>query len=394
MKSPTLRAAHVVCLASALLIPAASALAQGGYALDVLYGLDTAGTNIAIAINNAGAVVGATTTFDSSTQLYKRSAWLLVPGNSTPLGFAPPAGYSATMLNAINNNGVVAGFNFEINQSYPHGNSVFSWSPSNGSQTLATPASAYSSYVSGLNDAGSAVGFIETTPLVYSAVVWDATGHASTLAATPSGPTTFANYINNNGQMLVTGADSTSSRDYVWDSQTGYTVLANAPGFSQSVGVALNDGRHGVGYATNDLFGYSGHAIFWSDPQHVVDIGVLAGDASSLAYSVNASDLVVGVSSSALVGAPPHGFLWSADTGMVDLLSLLDPADPLRSHISNLAAYDINDAGQIVGSLSLDGVQRAFVLTPVPEPASWAMLLAGGGCLFGLRGRRRSPACS
>ena len=34
------------------------------------------------------------------------------------------------------------------------------------------------------------------------------------------------------------------------------------------------------------------------------------------------------------------------------------------------AAMDINDAGQIVGSGYYGGVSHAFLLTPVPEPAS------------------------
>jgi hypothetical protein len=40
------------------------------------------------------------------------------------------------------------------------------------------------------------------------------------------------------------------------------------------------------------------------------------------------------------------------------------------------AAYAINDRGQIVGVGTHNGQDRAFLLTPVPEPGTWAMLVA------------------
>jgi hypothetical protein len=74
MNPITRLATHLLGLAAASLATAAPALALPACALTVLNGLDDAGSNIAFAINNVGAMVGATTTRDSDTQLFTRSA--------------------------------------------------------------------------------------------------------------------------------------------------------------------------------------------------------------------------------------------------------------------------------------------------------------------------------
>lgn len=75
---------------------------------------------------------------------------------------------------------------------------------------------------------------------------------------------------------------------------------------------------------------------------------------------------------------------------MVDLNSLIDPLS--GTGWSLLEATDINDAGQIVGTGLYGGLTRAFLLTPVPEPESWAMLLVGLGVIGGIRQRRTAVA--
>lgn len=67
-----------------------------------------------------------------------------------------------------------------------------------------------------------------------------------------------------------------------------------------------------------------------------------------------------------------HAFLFS-NGAMTDLNSLIDPA----SGWGLTSAFDINDAGQIVGSGTMAGQDYAFLLTPIPEPETYAMLLAG-----------------
>jgi hypothetical protein len=44
-------------------------------------------------------------------------------------------------------------------------------------------------------------------------------------------------------------------------------------------------------------------------------------------------------------------------------------------------AFAINSKGQIVGSGSLNGIERGFILTPVPEPSTLLALLWGLGAV-------------
>lgn len=69
---------------------------------------------------------------------------------------------------------------------------------------------------------------------------------------------------------------------------------------------------------------------------------------------------------------------------MADLNTLIDPA----SGWTLFDARDINDAGQIVGTGTISGTQHAFLLTPVPEPETYAMLLAGLA-VIGVSARRK-----
>ena len=74
---------------------------------------------------------------------------------------------------------------------------------------------------------------------------------------------------------------------------------------------------------------------------------------------------------------------------LTDLNSLLD-ADTVNAGWALAAAVDINDNGWIVGYAhnSITGAEHAFLLTPVPEPETYAMFLAGLG-LMGFMARRR-----
>ncbi|TFU00442.1 PEP-CTERM sorting domain-containing protein [Polymorphobacter arshaanensis] len=54
------------------------------------------------------------------------------------------------------------------------------------------------------------------------------------------------------------------------------------------------------------------------------------------------------------------------------------------------APQAINDSGDIVGfGLAPDGFEHGYLLTAVPEPASWAMMIGGFGMIGGALRRRR-----
>jgi hypothetical protein len=46
-------------------------------------------------------------------------------------------------------------------------------------------------------------------------------------------------------------------------------------------------------------------------------------------------------------------------------------------------AHAINDAGEIVGSGTINGQEHAFLLTPVPEPSAFVLTSLGGLLLIG-----------
>jgi probable HAF family extracellular repeat protein len=81
--------------------------------------------------------------------------------------------------------------------------------------------------------------------------------------------------------------------------------------------------------------------------EQLIDLGSLdprPGLADSLGLAVNDQGTVVGSSSDG--EGRYHAFRWQADTGMVDL----NPSCEASS-----IAYDVNDLGEVVGSMSMDG---------------------------------------
>jgi probable HAF family extracellular repeat protein len=105
-------------------------------------------------------------------------------------------------------------------------------------------------------------------------------------------------------------------------------------------------GINEAGQVVGNSLGASGyHAFLWedvngngqSDPGEMTDVGDLGG-AESVAFDINEAGQVVGLSYTA--SGQVHAFLWMLEAGMIDL-GTLGGAYSL--------AYAINDAGQVVG---------------------------------------------
>ena len=102
----------------------------------------------------------------------------------------------------------------------------------------------------------------------------------------------------------------------------------------------------------------------------------------SEAKGINNSGQVVGFSYNV---SGPSAFLWQNGV-MTDLSTV---AGVTGTGWSLTVATAINDAGQIVGyGRNPQGVESAFILTPVPEPEVYLMMGAGV-CLAGVIARRR-----
>jgi probable HAF family extracellular repeat protein len=125
----------------------------------------------------------------------------------------------------------------------------------------------------------------------------------------------------------------------------------------------------------------------------VTDLGTLGGTDSS-GYGINVNGQVTGFAHTS-GNAAQHAFLYDPSSGMVDLNALVDP---LSGWVLS-EGRAINDSGQITGYGSIDGVDHAFLLTPVPEPSTFVLIVSGllsVGMLIGRqrRSRRRDLAQS
>ena len=114
------------------------------------------------------------------------------------------------------------------------------------------------------------------------------------------------------------------------------------------------------------------HAYVWQSG-NMSDLGTLGGN-DSYAFAINEEGQIVGFSETS--NGDLHATIWF--DGMAIDLSDLIPTDSGWDYLCE--AYDINDNGLIVGYGRLNGniFDRAFLLTPIPEPATLSLLAFGG----------------
>ena len=145
------------------------------------------------------------------------------------------------------------------------------------------------------------------------------------------------------------------------------TVLPPAPDGDTSTATDLNDAGLVVGGPAErgvHVVRASGHGFLYDRTTgRMTDLGTVSGYESSVALAVNNAGQVVGFSYQPQNTADVirRAFLFDARTGtMTDLNQLIPPG----SGWVLLDAFDINDAGQIVGRGLQGGAMHAFVLTP------------------------------
>jgi probable HAF family extracellular repeat protein len=360
----------------------------------------------AFAINDAGQVAGYSETLRGGSATFYATRWdARGPAN---LGNIIGGYYSAAR--AINNAGIVGGGSPNRGGfSEPSGyySDATLWRGARATE-LRMPGGRHG-WVGGVNSAGRAVGWGTSRPpgpggnwkdetlagLRASGANWttdDGSTHAGlwngtrmVALRTLGGKNSAAAAINNAGVAVGSSATASGRTHATLWRGASVTDLGTLGG-TTSRAHAINSFGLVAGYAS--LRGdASGHATLWNGSE-TIDLGTLGGRYSQ-AWGLNDAGLAVGASE--IRGAPgARATLWDG-TAAMDLNMLIDPS-VARAGWLLTTAYDINQAGWIVGDAvnRYTGYRHAFMLSPAPEPATVAMLLAGLGLVGAALRRRQS----
>jgi probable HAF family extracellular repeat protein len=326
---------------------------------DVRYGITPIGLpgSMPAGINNSGEVVGY---FTSGGAMH---AFLYSGTGYVDLG---TLGGGSSRAYGINDAGFVVGASANA------AGDTHAFIYANGSMTdIGTLGGSYSS-AAAINNHGQIAGASDGAAFLYT----PGTGMRSLGALSDDG-TSRAQGINDAG--VVVGGSIVGSgplpqfHAFMYTSGGGMTDLGPMNS-SFSVGQAINERGDIVGWlnAGPDL----DHAFLYSAGV-MTDLGTLSGFGTSLAYDINNAGQIVG--SSEVANRESRAILYE-DGAMADLDMLVDPA----SGWTIQSAYAINDQQQIAAwGCNAGGCQalRLDPLSPVPEPQTHAMLMAGLGLL-------------
>jgi probable HAF family extracellular repeat protein len=329
------------------------------------------------AVNNAGQVAG--------NSLFRATIW----NGATPTYLGTLGGneggpyVDGASTYAINNLGQAAG-NSTTGRFYH----AVKWNGTTPTD-LGALGPGHNSAAFAINDAGQVAGFSSASDnSAYHATLWN--GTTPTDLGTLGGLSSLATGINNSGQ--VAGYSTTlagTTHATIWNGTTP-TDLGTLGG-SYSAAFGIND----VGQVVGDSYtsgNAAQHATLWDGTAlHTpTDLGTLFGGRSS-AQAINNVGQVVGFSTlweGHMRNYVPHATLWDGATP-TNLNNFLT-ASAINAGWILWSAQGINDNGWIIGKAYnyTSGEFHAFLLTPVPEPETYAMFMAGLG-LMGFIARRR-----
>lgn len=359
-ESPIMR--PFLALAPCLLAVCAATQAAPAYVLDTIRPAYFENGLVLTDINNQGVIVGN----EWRPDWIASATFVIDGGKRTWIDDT----HRQMVASAINDAGIVAGTGGDI---------ITTGYIVSGDKRVALPRMKVqgSVTVGGLNQHGHVAGWAEV------AAPWDEKGIENHAFIYRDGTMTDLGSLNGSGTSLANGINDAGA--VVGDSRAGWNnaswhaflhdgitmVDLGTLGGANSWAMGINNS--GVVIGVSELSGQSGaHGFIYANGV-MVDLDTTA---NSRPVDINNAGLVVGSNASG-------GFLY-ANGSMMDLNTLVAPSE------WRIASADgINDRGQIVGSAcNAGGICVGALLSPVPEPATYGMLL-GGLAVLGVAARRR-----
>jgi len=371
-----------------------AAQAAPGYSVEVLGASSSFGS---LQLNDNGVAVARSSFIDLDLSPYPIPQTYIFSGGSKTL-LTSPEGSAFSAVGIANDGAVVGGFGV-LGRVEIDGRRPAVWA--NGQISfLDVPTGTLGTRLLGSNAAGDMVGDVwfgsssgNTLPLPTpntASVVWRRDGTFEVLTV-PSGDIYVPGYvtayaISDTGVVIGTAGVDPDGDGWLDDF---HLVQWSADGFEDRGVLEFEIDPRRVN-ASNQIIGTGTYEheesinrgyLIGSDNVRV-PLPTLGALSSTDVEDINDSGWMVG---SDWRSGNSTAVLWR-DGSVIDLNTLIDPA----AGLTLIDARAINNRGQI-GALALnaDGVEQIVLLTPVPEPKAWALLL-GGALVVALRARARS----
>lgn len=343
-----------------------------GFTYTDLGALSGGGDSFSTSVNKSGQVAG----FSSAAGGYRNAT--LWDGTLSKL----PGGDHYSEAWAINNQGQVAGDSWSVTDDLTQ---ATVWNGPTATK-LGVLSGAEASHARAVNDGGQVAGWSTTAGSTH-ATIWNGTTPTA-LGELPGADASQARAINASGQVAGLSTTNGNTHATIWNGTTP-TDLGTLSGGNSSAALGINDKGDVAGRSTFLPGSFSYHATVWNAAGTATDLGTLGGDYSE-ARAINETGLVVGWAENR--DDRTSATLWDG-TESIDLNGYLDQSMVNAGWVLT-AANDINDQGWIVGDAynNLTQQTHGFLMAPIPEPESYAMLLAGLGLVAAMARSRRSKA--